>query len=117
MFIRARAPLRLSFAGGGTDVSPYCDTYGGMVFNATIDKYAYATIETDNSGRASFVSAEREEKWEGETGFVHLSVDKYLETTNRRQAFLCGPPPMINAVMQILGDKGMNPEDIFFDKF
>ena len=66
MFIRARAPLRLSFAGGGTDVSPYCDTYGGMVFNATIDKYAYATIETDNSGRASFVSAEREEKWEGD---------------------------------------------------
>lgn len=47
--IRSRAPLRISFAGGGTDVPPYPELYGGAVISTTIDRYAYVTIKTNVS--------------------------------------------------------------------
>ena len=51
MIVRARAPLRLGLAGGGSDVSPFCDLHGGHVMNVTIDRYAYATLDPSPDGR------------------------------------------------------------------
>src|SRR3712207_3252705 len=45
MIYRSKAPLRIGLAGGGTDVSPYSDLYGGAILNATVSLFAYANIE------------------------------------------------------------------------
>jgi len=59
----------------------------------------------------------KDEEWDGDRGFIHLSVSKYLEAGMRRQAFLCGPEPMIEAATRVLEEKGTEPKDIFYDKF
>ncbi|MEO8823631.1 MAG: dehydrogenase [Ginsengibacter sp.] len=45
MIYRSKAPLRIGLAGGGTDVSPYSDQFGGAILNATVSLFAYANIE------------------------------------------------------------------------
>lgn len=66
--IRARAPLRLGLAGGGTDVSPFSDQHGGCVLNATIDLYAQAILEPAAEGPARFVAEDLQQHCSLEPG-------------------------------------------------
>lgn len=84
--IRSRAPLRLGLAGGGTDVSPYCDEFGGAILNATIGYYAYASIEPLENGRVQLVSADQDEaaEWDSATP---LPLDGNLDLLKHVHSF------------------------------
>jgi len=61
MIIRSKAPLRIGLAGGGTDVSPYSDIYGGAILNATLSLYAYASIKPREDGKIVINAIDRNE--------------------------------------------------------
>ena len=73
----ARAPMRISLGGGGTDLEAYYATYGGMVISTAINKYFYAILATNefddlqenDLGRSSFPVPSRSDKdlfWDGD---------------------------------------------------
>src|SRR5579862_3881051 len=66
MIYRSKAPLRIGLAGGGTDVSPYSDLYGGAILNATVSLYASANIEplTDNCIILQAIDRKEEQRFE-----------------------------------------------------
>jgi D-glycero-alpha-D-manno-heptose-7-phosphate kinase len=64
MIYRSKAPLRIGLAGGGTDVSPYSDLYGGAILNATVSLYAYANIELIPEKIIQLQALDRHEKQE-----------------------------------------------------
>jgi D-glycero-alpha-D-manno-heptose-7-phosphate kinase len=82
--IRTKAPLRISFAGGGTDVPPYPEREGGCVLNATIDNYAWGSLRPREDGRIRIESVdlglmldypvESELKLDGELDLVKATI-------------------------------------------
>ncbi len=60
--VRARAPLRLGLGGGGTDLSPFCDQFGGLILNGAISLFVYAMIEPRRDSKVCFVGADRQEE-------------------------------------------------------
>ncbi|MBL7734868.1 MAG: dehydrogenase [Chitinophagaceae bacterium] len=78
MIHRSKAPLRIGLAGGGTDVSPYCDLYGGAILNATISLYAYANIEPIPEKKIILQALDRKEEQQFDAG-RELPIDGRLD--------------------------------------
>jgi len=72
MIVRSKAPLRIGLAGGGSDVSPYSDIYGGIILNATINLYAYCTIEETDDDFVTIESYDTD-------CFERYSLSRHLE--------------------------------------
>lgn len=88
MIYRSKAPLRIGLAGGGTDVSPYSDLYGGAILNATLSLYAKATIEpiADNKIILEAIDRNEEQVFDWDTSLpVNGSLDLLKGVYNRVQ--------------------------------
>ncbi len=78
MIIRSKAPLRIGLAGGGTDVSPYCDRFGGAILNVTLSLYAHASIEPLDNGKIILHSIDKNQILEFDA-LSHLPVNGELD--------------------------------------
>lgn len=86
MIIRSKAPLRLGLAGGGSDVSPYSDMYGGYILNATINLYAYCTIKETHDGKITIEATDIEQYCElplGDSLIIDGNLDLVKGVYNR----------------------------------
>lgn len=78
MIYRSKAPLRIGLAGGGTDVSPYSDLYGGAILNATVSLYAYANIEPLSEKTIMLKAMDRQEEQQFASS-KELPIDGHLD--------------------------------------
>jgi Na+-transporting NADH:ubiquinone oxidoreductase subunit F len=97
---------RLFFGARTTQDAMYFDEFQELAKTNPNLKITYALSEPEKSP-----------EWDGETGFIHESVDRHLGLEGHRQAFLCGPPLMIEATMKVLAAKGIPKEEAFYDEF
>ena len=103
MLIRSKAPLRLSLAGGGTDVAPYPQEKGGCVISSTIDKYAYCTLRTRDNDIISVKSLDydtiaefqKDEEFifDGKLDLVKAAIGSFSTPTGFDLFLHCDAPP------------------------
>jgi len=58
LIIRSRAPVRIAFGGGGTDLAPFCNDFGGCIISSTINKYIYVTLVPRDDNNVNIISVD-----------------------------------------------------------
>ena len=81
------------------------------------DRFSKWAAEKENFTYTPALSSPREgDDWKGETGYIQLSVEKYVEAPSEAEAYLAGPPIMVKMVTEVLRAKGIPDSRIFFDQ-
>jgi len=108
MIIKGRAPVRISFGGGGTDVSPYTEMYGGVALNVTINKYVFASLKEREDNKIVLISGNEDKKEEfnsvdevnlnGDMLPLKAVVKKYHKKKKGIELYLFSEVPMRSGV-------------------
>jgi propane monooxygenase reductase subunit len=134
--LRSSSPRRLVFIGGGAGMAPILCLLRSMAelgverpatyyYGARTSTDLFHLAELEELGRRlpafTFVPALSEpgngDGWTGETGLITDVVERHEEDLAEVDAYLCGPPPMVDAAIALLEAKGVPEEHIYFDKF
>jgi propane monooxygenase reductase subunit len=125
--LRPSSPRRLLFIGGGAGMAPIVSLLRSLRENGSDREATYyygARSEADlfhldelASLPCRFVPALSEDGWEGETGLITDVVDRLEGDITEVDAYVCGPPPMVEAAIALLERRGVPEAHIYFDKF
>jgi propane monooxygenase reductase subunit len=127
--LRASSPRRLLFIGGGAGMAPILSLLRSLS-DAQSERdaiyYYGARTEADlfhldelNALPARFVPALSDDAngWAGETGLITDVIERLEDDIAEVDAYVCGPPPMVEAAIALLEAKGVPEAHIYFDKF
>lgn len=134
--LRASSPRRLVFIGGGAGMAPILCLLRSMAESGTerpatyyygarsaadlfhLDELAQLADElADFTFVPALSEAGENNGWTGETGLITDVVDRLESDLTEVDAYLCGPPPMVDAAIALLDAKGVPEAHVYFDKF
>jgi propane monooxygenase reductase subunit len=130
--LRDQSPRRLVFIGGGAGMAPILCLLRSLQERGIEREAVYyygARTETDLFHREElealaaelpsfrYVPALSHSEWDGEAGMITDVVERLEEDLKDVDAYVCGPPPMVEAAQGLLMAKGVPESRIYFDKF
>jgi propane monooxygenase reductase component len=125
--LRTSSPRRLLFIGGGAGMAPILSLLRSHSGGRAATYYYGARTELDlfqldelAQLPCTFVPALSEDSngWHGECGLITDVVDRLEEADiSEVDAYVCGPPPMVEAAIALLERRGVPEAHIYFDKF